>query len=304
MLPVTRFAPSPSGRMHLGNIFTAVMSWLSVKSRGGRWILRIEDLDPQRSKPEYTERILDDLRWLGLDCDEGPYFQSRRHDIYEEYLRRLTATGLCYPCRCTRADLMAVNAPHLSDGRRLYPGTCRPEGLTPFTDIPEGRAIRLKVPDEDIEFIDRTYGPQRVNLAHEVGDFVLRRADGAWSYQLAVTVDDALMGVNEVVRGSDLLGSSAQQIYLRRLLGLPDVEYMHVPLVCNSQGIRLSKRDASLRMEALRAQMTAPELLGRIAAMAGLRWEGTATLPELLEAYRRGPVEGSPLLTGSMCIAT
>ncbi len=274
-----RFAPSPSGRMHLGNIYTALLSWLSVKSRGGCWILRIEDLDPQRSKMEYARQIEDDLHWLGLEWDEGgiegkgengPYLQSQRHHLYEEALEKLKASGLCYPCTCTRADILATQAPHESDGRVVYKGTCRPAIMpSPFVDR-DRAAIRLAVPNEEISFVDRIKGPQTVNLATHCGDFILRRGDGAWSYQLAVVVDDALMGVTEVMRGEDLLLSAAQQIYLYRLLGYQPPEFAHVPLVCNENGIRLSKRDKSLSMEYLRAHHTPEEILGLIAHRAGL----------------------------------
>lgn len=298
-VPVGRFAPSPTGRMHLGNLFTALMSWLSVKRRGGRWILRIEDLDPQRSRLEYAKVIEDDLQWLGLEWDEGgldglgphgPYVQSLRGDIYEAQLARLRATGLTYPCRCTRADIMASQAPHQSDGRVIYRGTCCP-GTFPFLWNPgdvEGRfAERLHVVDETICFVDGGFGPQSVNLAQECGDFVVRRADGAWAYQLAVVVDDALMGVTEVVRGSDLLLSSAQQIYLYRLLGFEPPRFHHLPLVCNSEGRRLSKRDSSLSMAELRRSCTPSGLIGRLAHIAGLIPEpAPVTLAELLAMNR------------------
>ncbi len=276
---VGRFAPSPSGRMHLGNIYTAVLSWLSVKLRGGKWILRIEDLDPQRSKIEYARQIEDDLHWLGLEWDEGgidgigehgPYLQSLRHDFYEDALRKLKETGLCYPCTCTRADILATQAPHESDGRVVYKGTCRPPFIpSPYIDKPKA-AVRLSVTDEDITFTDRIKGTQTINLIRHCGDFILRRGDGAWSYQLAVVVDDALMGVTEVMRGDDLLLSAAQQIYLYRLLGYQPPEFAHVPLVCNESGIRLSKRDKSLSMEYLRAHHTPEEILGMAANRAHL----------------------------------
>lgn len=279
---VGRYAPSPTGRMHLGNVFTALVSWLSVRSRGGRWVLRIEDLDPQRSKREYAQLIEDDLHWLGLDWDEGglddagpngPYRQSLRNDMYAEYLGRLRGSGYTYPCYCTRADLSATQAPHQSDGRIIYGGRCRPYRMPATTQIepPHGKSsIRLYVPDEEIEFTDVVYGHQSVNLSHECGDFVLRRTDGAWSYQLAVVVDDALMGINEVVRGSDLLLSAAQQVYLHRLLGLQPPRYAHVPLICNSEGRRLSKRDRSLSMEELRAKYQPREIIGYLAHIGGL----------------------------------
>ncbi|MBD5263156.1 MAG: tRNA glutamyl-Q(34) synthetase GluQRS [Bacteroides sp.] len=290
---VGRFAPSPSGRMHMGNIYTALLSWLSVRSRGGRWILRIEDLDPQRSKSEHALMIEDDLRWLGLEWDEGgldgvgpngPYVQSLRHHLYEDALQKLKATGLCYPCTCTRADILATQAPHESDGRVVYKGTCRPPVMpSPYIDR-RGSAVRLMVPDEDISFTDRIKGQQTVNLARHCGDFIVRRGDGAWSYQLAVVVDDALMGVTEVMRGDDLLLSAAQQIYLYRLLGFDPPQFAHVPLVCNEQGIRLSKRDRSLSMEYLRQHHTPEEVLGMAAHRARLiPTPSPVSLSELLQ---------------------
>lgn len=265
--------------MHLGNVFSAVASWASMKSRGGTWLLRIEDLDPQRSKEQWSRFIEDDLAWLGLDWDEGgtdgcgsagPYRQSLRSDIYGECLHRLVEAGYCYPCTCRRADLLATQAPHQSDGRVIYGGRCRPTHMPCRPETICGAAQRLWVrPGETIEFTDKVYGRQSVDLATECGDFIVRRGDGAWSYQLAVVADDALMGVTEVVRGSDLLLSAAQQMYLGRLLGFPDLEYAHVPLLCNDRGQRLSKRDGSLSMEALRQRHTPDQLLGRIAHLAG-----------------------------------
>ncbi len=278
-----RFAPSPTGRMHLGNVFAALLSWLSVRSRGGKWLLRIEDLDPQRSRREYALQIEDDLRWLGLDWDEGgtgdigpagPYSQSRRGDIYAAALARLQAAGLTYGCTCRRADIMATQAPHQSDGRIIYAGTCRPAAAPPFptgTETAAPAAERIYVPDRDICFDDGVFGPQRCNLAAHCGDFVVRRADGAWSYQLAVVVDDALMGVTEVMRGCDLMLSAAQQIYLFGLLGYEPPRYAHVPLLCAADGRRLSKRDASLGMDELRRSLTPEALIGRLAFLAGLR---------------------------------
>lgn len=281
-----RFAPSPSGRMHLGNVFTALMSWLSAKSAGGKWLLRIEDLDPQRSKMEYGRLIEDDLHWLGLDWDEGgidgtgdagPYCQSRRGDFYESALERLSDRGLTYGCVCTRAELMATQAPHQSDGRVVYAGTCRPAAYPPFARVETSGsrrpATRLYVPDGEIVFEDRIFGRQSVNLAHECGDFVVRRSDGAWAYQLAVVVDDAAMGVTEVVRGCDLLQSTAQQIYLYRLLGHDIPRFVHLPLICNVDNRRLSKRDKAADMKELRLRYTAEEVIGMIANMARITKE-------------------------------
>lgn len=279
---VGRFAPSPTGRMHLGNMFSALISWLSVRSHSGRWILRIEDLDPQRSRPEYACQIEDDLNWLGLDWDEGgtgnrgvhgPYSQSLRGEFYKTALEQLNDAGLLYPCHCRRADILATQAPHQSDGRIVYAGTCRPSDFPSNdirTDLTQPVALRLAVPDEDIHFTDRVFGAQSVNLSSHCGDFVVRRADGAWAYQLAVVVDDARMGVSEVVRGSDLLLSSAQQIYLYSLLGVEPPEFAHLPLLCNADGVRLSKRDASMNMEALREKYAPNQLTARLAHIAGI----------------------------------
>ncbi len=265
-----RFAPSPTGRMHLGNVFSALLSWLSVKSRGGLWVLRIEDIDPQRSHMEYADRIMDDLRWLGLTWDEGPYYQSERGEIYERYLKELTEHGMTYPCYCTRADIMATQAPHESDGRVVYKGTCR--------NLPPGArsgaaAIRMKVPEEGdgiVTFTDGHYGKQTVDLTRQCGDFIVRRKDGAWAYQLAVVVDDALMGITEVVRGRDLLLSSPQQIYLAQELGFTPPHFTHLPLLCNAAGQRLSKRDKSMDMGALRSRYTSAEIIGLLAYAGGL----------------------------------
>lgn len=266
-----RFAPSPTGRMHLGNVFSALLSWLSAKSQGGTWLLRIEDIDPQRSKQEYAELIMDDLHWLGLDWDEGPYYQSERGDIYEHYLKQLTDNGLTYPCYCTRADILATQAPHESDGRVVYKGTCR--NLAPGVKTGPA-AIRMKVPSEGkgiLSFTDGHYGMQTIDLTTHCGDFIVRRKDGAWAYQLAVVVDDALMGINEVVRGCDLLLSSPQQIYLAQQLGFAPPHFTHLPLLCNKQGQRLSKRDQSLYMAALRTSNTPEEIIGMLAHAAGLQ---------------------------------
>ena len=222
-----RFAPSPTGRMHLGNVFCALLSWLSAKSKGGEWVLRIEDLDPQRSKKDYALQLMDDLQWLDLPWDGEPVWQSQRGEIYEEYLQHLTDMGLTYPCYCTRADIMATLAPHETDGRVVYKGTCRPSTPSPLTPhrspltvnlSPLTATTRLIVPNNTIPFTDGHYGKHEINLADHCGDYIIRRKDGAWAYQLAVVVDDTLMGVTEIVRGRDLLLSSPQQIHLRELL--------------------------------------------------------------------------------------
>lgn len=270
-----RFAPSPTGRMHLGNVYSALLSWLSAKSQDGSWVLRIEDIDPQRSRPEFAHQLIEDLFWLGLTFDEGPYYQSERGEIYEQYLSRLHEQGLTYPCYCTRADIMATQAPHESDGRIVYAGTCRPAALggkatSIYNNVGRKPATRLFVPDEEIPFTDLHYGTHSINLATHCGDFILRRADGAWAYQLAVVVDDALMRITEVVRGRDLLLSVPQQFYLHRLLGFTPPSFCHLPLLCNEQGQRLCKRDKSLDLGELRKSHTAEDIIGLLAYLAGL----------------------------------
>ena len=285
--------------MHLGNVLSALLSWLSARSKGGEWLLRIEDIDPQRSRQEYASLLMDDLQWLGLSWDREPLYQHTRSDIYEHYYQLLCQRDLTYPCYCTRADLLATQAPHESDGRVVYPGTCRPKAFQKNQSNQNNQnnlsiqsiqnnqaATRLLVPDEDIAFTDGHYGPQCVNLEREVGDFIIRRKDGAWAYQLAVVVDDGLTGVTEVVRGRDLLLSSPQQIYLARLLGFTPPQFIHLPLLCNAQRQRLSKRDRSMDMASLRQHYTAPQLIGRLAHLVGLLPEPQPVLPtELLPLF-------------------
>lgn len=268
--PVGRFAPTPSGRMHLGNVFAALIAWLSVRSRGGSLVLRMEDIDTQRTSDEFARVLRDDLRWLGLTWDAETEPQSRRHRIYEGYFEKLRDMGLLYPCYCTRSQLHSINAPHLSDGVYVYPGTCR--SLTPQQRAAVGRAPawRVKVPDKEWAVEDLCQGPYRENLATDCGDFVVRRADGVFVYQLAVTVDDAEAGVTEVVRGMDLLSSAPRQMYLQELFGFPHPEYGHVPMLMAPDGRRLSKRDKDMDLGYLRIHCTPEALLGALAYGAGL----------------------------------
>ena len=276
-----RFAPTPSGRMHLGNAFCSLLSWLSAHSQGGRVILRIEDLDPERAPRAYAGLLEEDLRWLGLDWDEGgsdggpagSYFQSERTEIYCRYLNRLQEMGLLYPCFCSRAELHTAEAPHYSDGRFIYTGRCRNLTEADIDRLSARRkpAVRIRVPEETIIFEDLHYGVQKELLSKECGDFILRRADGVFAYQLAAAIDDALMGVTEVVRGSDLLSSSPRQIWLQQILGLPSPRYGHVPLLTAGDGRRLSKRDGDLDMGALRQRFSSPEpIIGILGWLAGL----------------------------------
>jgi glutamyl-tRNA synthetase len=317
--------------MHLGNIFGALLSWLSAKSSGGRWLLRIEDLDPQRSRREYGELLMDDLHWLGLEWDGTPIYQSSRTDIYSAYLERLRKQGMVYECHRTRADLLSTMAPHESDGRVVVhrdsptqsptqsPTPAIPEGDSSTPALPKGRenypgktglsgtaensgnsrlsgtagnsgktgaaspgALRLEVPHKKVSITDGHYGPLTVDLYEQVGDFVVRRKDGAYAYQLAVVVDDALTGVTEVVRGRDLLLSAPQQTFLAKLLDLPAPRYFHFPLLINEAGQRLSKRDKSLDMGILRYKYRAQEIIGYLGHLAGLQPKPTPMTPQQL----------------------
>ena len=267
---VGRFAPTPSGRMHLGNLFAALLAWLSVRSRGGEMVLRMEDLDTQRTRDTYAEQLREDLLWLGLTWDRETEPQSRRTEAYEEAFARLRELGLLYPCYCTRSRLHGLDAPHSSDGVYIYDGHCR--NLTREEGEVTGRAPawRLRVPDEEIAFSDGLQGLHRENLLRECGDFLVRRADGCFVYQLAVVVDDAAAGVTEVVRGRDLLSSVPRQMYLQRLLAYDHPAYCHVPMLLSGDGRRLSKRDRDLDLGILRERMTREEILGRLGHWAGL----------------------------------
>ena len=273
-VPVGRFAPTPSGRLHLGNLMCAILAWLSARSRGGKCVLRIEDLDAARCPfmGENTKYLLDDLAWLGLEFDGEVLWQSQRFDIYEGYFNTLQQKGLIYPCYCSRAELHAASAPHLSDGAPLYDRRClyrAQRGELP----PVGRkpAFRLMVPDGEIAVQDILQGRYCENLERDCSDFVVRRSDGVYAYQLAVVVDDALSGVNEIVRGNDLLSSTPRQIYLQRLLGFDTPQYAHIPLLTDGEGRRLSKRDGDGCMERVRAVYPDPKpVIGALAAALNL----------------------------------
>ena len=298
MAVVGRFAPSPSGRIHLGNIFCSLLAWLSARQKGGRVVLRIEDLDTARCPQRYAEQMERDLQWLGLTWDEGPgvgglhgpYEQSARTALYQAALARLEEQGLVYPCFCTRAELHAASAPHREDGQVIYPGTCArltPEEALRRAQVP-GRApaLRLRVPDERISFTDGHMGLYGENLLRECGDFLLRRSDGMFAYQLAVVVDDAAMAVTEVVRGEDLLSSTPRQLYLYRLLDLPAPAFFHVPLLLTHDGRRLSKRNADAGLDDLQGRYTAAEILGKLAYLGGFNpGAGPRTAEALLEDF-------------------
>ena len=277
-----RFAPTPSGRMHLGNVFSALMAWLSVRSQGGEMVLRMEDLDTLRTSGEYAEILREDLAWLGLDYDRETPPQSTRAQTYDRYFRRLEAAGLLYPCYCTRSQLHSVNAPHLSDGTYVYPGTCRSLTEAQRRAIHRAPAWRVQVPDREWSLEDRVQGQYQLNLARECGDMVVRRADGVYVYQLAVTVDDGEAGVTEVVRGMDLLSSAPRQMYLQELFGFPHPVYAHVPMLLAPDGRRLSKRDRDLDLGELRKCKTPAEITGHLAFAAGLIDQDTPASPQEL----------------------
>ncbi len=277
---VGRFAPTPSGRLHLGNVYALLCAWAHARKQGGTVVLRIEDLDAVRCPREYADLLVGDLHWLGLDWDEGAYsgkecdkyFQSRRSGIYQEYLNRLEKEGHLFPCFCSRGELHAADAPHLSDGRYRYPGTCRnltqeEIAIKKFIRPP---AMRVRVNDEPISFTDGHYGAKTYVLEEDSGDFIVQRSDGVFAYHLAVVVDDALMGVTEIVRGRDLLDSVPVQLYLYKLLGFTPPRYCHIPLLVDKDGRRLAKRDKDLDMGVLREKYTPEEIIGYIAWQVGL----------------------------------
>jgi glutamyl-queuosine tRNA(asp) synthetase len=262
---VGRFAPTPSGRLHLGNIFTAMLAWLSAKSAGGRILLRIEDLDKERCPKGSVETLLDDLRWFGFSFDGDILFQSERGDIYGDMLNRLEK--LIYPCYCSRAQLHASTAPH--GDTPIYNGRCRSLPLDKRPD--KKHCLRITAADKTVEFTDLVQGEYSQNLKTECGDFIVRRADGVYAYQLAVVADDALSGVTEVVRGRDLLSSAPRQLYLYELLGFKAPEFAHVPLLTDENGERLSKREGRSNLEYIRKAYSSPQpIIGMLAYNAGL----------------------------------
>jgi glutamyl-tRNA synthetase len=307
MPPRGRFAPSPTGQLHLGNARTALLAWLDARAGGGAFLLRVEDLDRARVQPGAEAQQLDELGWLGIDWDEGPdrggpfapYRQSERAARYDAAIDQLLRAGRAFPCACSRADVArAASAPH-DDGEPRYPGTCRdadPAAVTARAAA-QGRAaaIRFAGRGEPIAFHDEVHGPVAADPAG-VDDFVLRRADGTAAYQLAVVVDDAAMQVTRVVRGDDLLSSTPRQLALYRALGLAPPAFAHVPLVVTPGGERLAKRTRPASLASLRARGVAPELVvGALAASAGLAADARpVTASALVDGFSLGAIPRAP----------
>ncbi len=306
-----RFAPTPTGRLHLGNARTALLDWLASRAAGLRAVLRVEDLDPQAIPAGILEGQYADLDWLGLIYDEGPnaaspgggpvgpYRQSARYDQYAAVLRALDGLGLLYPCWCSRREVReAARAPHASDEGPVYAGTCKPPEPTPLGDLdalPQKRgrapALRLDVAGalkrlgvERLRYVDRLAGPQDFDMARRMGDFVVRRVDGIAAYQIACSWDDVAMGCTQVVRGADLIASTARQLLIVRVLGLPEPRYAHVGLVVDAHGRRLAKRDGDIALTELREAGVAPEAVVRLLArISGL--PDTGDLARLVAAF-------------------
>ena len=310
--PRGRFAPSPSGRMHLGNAWTALLAWLDIRKLGGTMVLRIEDLDPDRCRPQFAEGLIEDLQWLGLDWDEGPdrpgvaasYKQSERSDLYQAAFESLAQRGLVYPCFCSRAELRSVaSAPHAGEAEPVYSGRCAGLSTTEQAEklsLRRQAAYRLRVGEAEISFTDQLFGPQIQKLSQSCGDFVIRRSDGVYAYQLAVVVDDAAMKIDRVLRGADLLSSTPRQIYLWQLLGYLPPTFIHAPLLLAADGSRLSKRQGSLTIESLRCSGVRPQqIIGRLAAWAGLIEKPEPLRPEeLIGVFSLVKLPREPVVVG------
>jgi glutamyl-Q tRNA(Asp) synthetase len=283
---VGRFAPSPTGPLHFGSLVAALASWLDARAAGGRWLVRIEDLDAPRTQPGAAEDILRSLGELGLEWDGPVVYQSRRMEAYKTALRGLS--GQTYWCGCTRREIADSSLGLAADGAQIYPGTCR-NGIAPGK---APRALRLRVTNEAVAFADRVQGPQEQVPERDVGDFVLYRADGQYAYQLAVVVDDAEQGVTDVVRGADLLDSTPRQVYLQRLLGYPTPRYLHVPVALTAAGEKLSKQTGARPLDLARPERELRK------ALAFLGQPESASLAEALQAWdpRLIPARGVPAL--------
>ena len=279
-----RFAPSPSGRMHLGNLWSCLLAWLAAMHEGGEMVLRLEDLDPDRCRPEYCDQVMRDLEWLGLSWTGEVVRQSERTEAYAEAFRQLEGQELIYPCYCTRAERLAASAPHRSDGITVYSGRCRRLSPEEREELARTRkpAWRIQAPAGERTFRDLLQGDYTEDLSRDCGDFILRRSDGVYAYQLAVVVDDAMMGVSQIVRGSDLLDSTPRQLWLQEELGYAHPQYGHVPLLLAPDGRRLAKRDRDQELGQLQERYAPEELVGILAHAANLIPEACPMTPEQL----------------------
>lgn len=302
-----RFAPSPTGRLHLGNARTALLGWLQAKSVGGTFLLRIEDLDRARCRPEHTDTLLRDLEYLGLTWDETPWLQSQRTEHYDAALERLKRQGELYPCYCSRAEIQrAASAPHgLSDEGPIYPGTCRSLSAEARAERERTRrpALRFRPPPGLVAFDDLLHGAVHQDVALVVGDFVVRRNDGVASYQLAVVVDDAASDITDVLRADDLLDSTPRQLLLIRALGFAAPRYTHVPLVLGDDGKRLAKRSGPFSVTELReAGVPAQKVLGLLGQWCGIGVGAPTSIEDLRGAFRLEALPSEPLGTSETAL--
>lgn len=291
-MPLTRLAPSPTGALHLGNARTFLVNWMMARQGGWRILLRIEDIDGPRIKLGAAQQAIEDLRWLGIDFDEGPVYQSERLDLYAAAAARLLSAGNAYPCVCTRKEIeLAASAPHAEDGAAVYPGRCRGrfrDMADAFAQSGRAPAIRFTVPDRTLTFTDRFAGEQATNPARDLGDFVVAKSDGTPAYQLAVVVDDAAAGVTHIVRGDDLLGSTPRQILLYDALGMREAipQYWHLPLIVGTDGRRLAKRHGDTRLSHYRqAGVTPQRMLALLARWCGVDATSEIETRELLARF-------------------
>ena len=293
---IGRFAPTPSGDMHLGNAFCYFLAWLSAKSQDGKIILRMEDTDTLRMYAPAMTQTPQELLWLGLTWDIGPecgvtqgeYFQSCRREIYDEYFNQLREKDAVYPCFCSRKDLLSAAAPHAEDGHLIYPGTCRKldDGVRAELMKTRAPAWRIRLEPETVSFEDLLYGSFTSDILRDCGDFPVRRADGVYCYQFTTGLDDVLMGVNEVVRSNDLLSSTPMQIYLQRLLGFEPPRFIHIPMLFDENGERMAKRNCALSIREISRHYTAEEVIGTLAYLAGQRADiAPCTLEDLLPDF-------------------
>lgn len=304
-----RFAPSPTGRIHLGNARSALLGWLQARAAGGQFLLRVEDLDRARCRPQYVDDLMRDLEWLGLTWDETPLFQSARDDVYRDALAQLEREGLVYPCFCTRAEIArAASAPHgLSDEGPRYPGTCSRLSSAEISERARTRvpAYRFRAQPGEVRFVDGLQGPYSQDVEAVVGDFVVRRNDGVASYQLAVVVDDAATRITHVLRGDDLLSSTPRQLQLYAALQLSPPEFFHVPLVLGEDGKRLAKREGAFALAELRERgLPAERVLGLLAAWSGLGDGSPQTLSELVQRFRPEALPRTPVVAREQTLVT